>query len=366
MFVDPGRALFAKRQRALSDGLMRKAQTMQPTHWAQGLNQLTAGLVGQHLGRKADAAEAEIAKEKQGRLSAMLEGPDGVNPAALAGLGYGDAAVQMALGDRRFDRQTAREDAVYGRQRADALADAERSRGYAVEDRDLARQWQVGDRDARQRFQMGMYDRRRADQLAAAEAQQAQQPAADFGDANQLRGDYEKSIADFTQRQDAFATMNSVANQGTALGDIALVTQFFKTIDPQSTVRQSEFDSAAGARGVTGSLRQAIKQAQTGEILSPQQRQELIAAAAPYYEQSMATAQDTYERFGGFAEPYGLRNDNVVYDPVREFDRYGEAEAPAPQAPDFAQNDRALQIRQAFQRGEISRDEARRQLGMVQ
>lgn len=103
MIVDPGRALFAKRQRALSDSLLNKANAMgaQPmNHWAQGLNQLSASLVGNHLGKRASAEEAAIAKERQGRLTQMLTSPAGINPAAVAQFDP-SMGLQMAIDSQK-------------------------------------------------------------------------------------------------------------------------------------------------------------------------------------------------------------------------------------------------------------------------
>lgn len=71
-------------------------------------------------------------------------------------------------------------------------------------------------------------------------------------------------------------TITSIAKireqPGTAAGDLALVFIFMKSLDPGSTVRESEFKAAASVRGIPDQVVQLREKILAGEILTKKQR----------------------------------------------------------------------------------------------
>jgi hypothetical protein len=65
----------------------------------------------------------------------------------------------------------------------------------------------------------------------------------------------------------------------TAIGDVATIVSFLKTIDPSSVARESEVAGVESARGVIDGFLQQAEKLDRGSKLAPEQRQELQKAA---------------------------------------------------------------------------------------
>ena len=67
---------------------------------------------------------------------------------------------------------------------------------------------------------------------------------------------------------------------GAAANDIAIVFSFMKALDPNSVVRESEFEVAMQTLGVWDKTTQRVKKMVTGEFLTPEQRVNMAASAS--------------------------------------------------------------------------------------
>jgi len=82
-----------------------------------------------------------------------------------------------------------------------------------------------------------------------------------------------KNFQDYQAKQ---ATLVNAAQNPSAFGDIGSIFAFMKTLDPQSVVRESEYATASEAGSLFTRARNALAKAEKGEILSPEQRSELV------------------------------------------------------------------------------------------
>jgi len=105
------------------------------------------------------------------------------------------------------------------------------------------------------------------------------------------------------------------ASDETAAGDLALIFNYMKMLDPGSVVRESEFATAQNAAGVPDRIRNLYNRAITGERLGKEQRKEFVGQADRLYTQ--ARTQETTVRKGieRIAKGYGLSTDNIFYEP---------------------------------------------------
>jgi hypothetical protein len=71
------------------------------------------------------------------------------------------------------------------------------------------------------------------------------------------------------------SALTLLAAPQTAVGDVATVVGFLKTIDPSSVARESEVESVENARGLLDSLSTKLEKLKSGKKLSTEQRQEL-------------------------------------------------------------------------------------------
>jgi hypothetical protein len=177
-----------------------------------------------------------------------------------------------------------------------------------------------------ERFDLGYnLDLRRvqlAEEAARAEAEARRLeasavPVPELGDVKGIRETNEKRFQAFEESQRAFQSMEGLAQQGTGAADIALGFAFFKTFDPNSTVREGEFAQAAGAMGLGDRAISIFARLDKGEQFTPQLRKELVQAAGIAYNNQVADIQDLVERERAFAGRYGINPEDIARDPVR-------------------------------------------------
>lgn len=144
-------------------------------------------------------------------------------------------------------------------------------------------------------------------------------PTAGFKDKDQkikaegsLRDDYLKASQDFIKIRDAKNRLDAIEDTGA--GDVALIFQFMKILDPGSTVREGEFATAESTAGVPGWVRAQYNKALSGERLTPEQRKAFKSQAAKLF-QAQATQQDRLTtQFANIAKKNKLDVDSVIVD----------------------------------------------------
>lgn len=78
---------------------------------------------------------------------------------------------------------------------------------------------------------------------------------------------------------DKLAELRALATNPSPAGDVALIMAFNKIMDPQSTVREGEFQTIQEAQGLGGRLKGTWNRLTRGERLTPEQRQDLLSRA---------------------------------------------------------------------------------------
>lgn len=110
----------------------------------------------------------------------------------------------------------------------------------------------------------------------------------------------------------AYSKIQSSASNPSAAGDIALIINYMKMLDPGSVVREGEFATAANAGGVEDSVRARYNSVVNGERLSAEQRRDFVDASGrvlqPYRDQFEATKS----RYSTLATDQGLQPSQVV------------------------------------------------------
>lgn len=135
-----------------------------------------------------------------------------------------------------------------------------------------------------------------------------------FKDANTLRDEFNKGAGDFIKVRDAYRRIEASAANPSPAGDMSLVFNYMKVLDPGSTVREGEYANATNAAGWPVQIRNAYNKALTGEILSPAQRADFVSQAKGLYstqEESYLKLQSEYERL---ATRRGIDPSDVVVD----------------------------------------------------
>ena len=132
-----------------------------------------------------------------------------------------------------------------------------------------------------------------------------------------LRGEFQKLTGDFRDIQDAFGRVIQSAEPGPtghhAAGDLALVFNYMKMLDPGSVVREGEFATAAKAAGLGESIIAAMNKVDSGDILSPGMRQDFVDRSWKLYGEAAGGFENTSKEYTGLSKLYsGVDPSKVV------------------------------------------------------
>jgi hypothetical protein len=133
-----------------------------------------------------------------------------------------------------------------------------------------------------------------------------------FTRAKTIRDQISADTKDFTQIANAWDRISASAEAPSAAGDLALIFNYMKMLDPGSTVREGEFANAQNATGVPGQIRNLFNRVSTGERLSPPQRTDFLSQAQGIFEASKGRADNIINEYVSLGERYGLTRDDVV------------------------------------------------------
>ena len=129
---------------------------------------------------------------------------------------------------------------------------------------------------------------------------------------NSLRDEYTQGSKPFIAQRDAFNRIMASAVDPSGAGDIALLVNYMKLLDPGSVVREGEFATAQNAGGVDDKVRGLYNRLVSGERLTPEQRLDFTDRAGKIY----SSAEKEHLRFAEFyrslAKRHGVPEENVI------------------------------------------------------
>lgn len=138
-----------------------------------------------------------------------------------------------------------------------------------------------------------------------------------FDIAAKLRGEYNKQAAEFTGVADAFQRIKDSASDPSAAGDLALIFNYMKVLDPGSTVREGEFATAEQAGSIPTQIVAKYNKVLNGERLAAEQRADFVNRAGRLYKgQETRFNTRVKTRYEGLAKRYGLDPAEVLSDPT--------------------------------------------------
>jgi len=90
---------------------------------------------------------------------------------------------------------------------------------------------------------------------------------------------FETVTSGYRDALQGYSALKASLGSGNAVGNIAAVFTFMKTLDPNSVVREGEFQLAAQAGGLHTKLMSMISNVKTGEFIRPEVAQEMLEVA---------------------------------------------------------------------------------------
>lgn len=155
-----------------------------------------------------------------------------------------------------------------------------------------------------------------------------------LSDVGGIRKEFSKLSADFIITRDAIGKVMQAANNPSAAGDLSLIFNFMKILDPNSVVRESEFATAQNAASLPGQLGAAAQRVVNGERMLDTQRNDFVDTANRLFGSQKASQIRLEESFREIATRNNIKNpDDVVVDFIGDF-RDAGAVAPPPEEPD--------------------------------
>lgn len=130
---------------------------------------------------------------------------------------------------------------------------------------------------------------------------------------------YQKKVAPLETFRSTFENMETSAAAETGQGDIALITQFMKMLDPGSVVRETEFATAQNAAGYYEGLKAKLASLKgTGELLTPAARDQYITLAKKYLEAAEIEGKQVESSMAPVIKNYGLNPENIFGAPRQQ------------------------------------------------
>ena len=146
--------------------------------------------------------------------------------------------------------------------------------------------------------------------------QQTSQPIGEeeISTTTNLRKEYISNSGEFIKQRDAYNRIVTSGNQPSAAGDLALIFNYMKLLDPGSTVREGEFANAQNSGGVPDRILAQYNKVISGERLSESQRSDFLSRSQMLYNSAYQQQQQLTSSYKGLAEQYGINPDNVIID----------------------------------------------------
>jgi hypothetical protein len=135
----------------------------------------------------------------------------------------------------------------------------------------------------------------------------------------ETRKDYddEDVVKSYKKVRDSYERVRAAATTNSGPGDIGLIFNYMKMLDPGSVVREGEFALASNAGGVDETVRSMYNSLINGERLTPELRQQFVAAADQLYAESAGNLGNVNERYSDIASDWQIDPSRVVVAPEK-------------------------------------------------
>lgn len=135
-----------------------------------------------------------------------------------------------------------------------------------------------------------------------------------FKQATDLRKEFIAQSKDYSLQNDALGRIAASAKDPSAAGDLSLIFNYMKMLDPGSTVREGEFATAQNAGGIPDRAVAAYNKVLSGERLAPAQRTDFVGQANKIFSQAKRQHQKRESEYSRLAKQNGIDPTNVVVD----------------------------------------------------
>jgi len=127
-----------------------------------------------------------------------------------------------------------------------------------------------------------------------------------------FRKEFNALSKDFRTSRDAFERVIASADAPSSAGDMALIFNFMKVLDPGSVVRESEFANAAASGSLGEKTKAAMAKISKGERLSPVMRKDFVNRAKRLFASQEKIQGNLIRRYTNLSKRFGVDPQDVV------------------------------------------------------
>lgn len=153
---------------------------------------------------------------------------------------------------------------------------------------------------------------------ATAEAAERKAAEKKVSDALQREAGMRKEVTssplfkDYIQSEVSHTNLTKAASDPSSAGDLAIIFEFMKTLDPTSVVKEGEQVQVQNATNIPGQYLNMLQRIQSGQRLSAEQRADLVRVAGGIMETKKAALRRLTDGYKGIAERSGADFRNVL------------------------------------------------------
>jgi len=142
-----------------------------------------------------------------------------------------------------------------------------------------------------------------------------------------LRKEFSGQSKTFIEVRDAYNRIAASAEDPSAAGDLALIFNFMKVLDPGSVVREGEFATAETAGSIPQRIWAKYNKVLQGERLSPEQRKDFVQRGERLYKRQEQSHKKLIREYSRIGTDYGVPSSHVIVDylnpaqPIEDFDQ---------------------------------------------
>lgn len=126
-----------------------------------------------------------------------------------------------------------------------------------------------------------------------------------------LRGHFDSLSADFRKIRNSYSRIQAAAADPSAAGDLAIIFNYMKILDPGSVVRESEFATAENAAGIPDKIRNMWNKALNGERIA-WNRNDFVTKARQLFTSQEKIQDRRVKQYTRITNRYGLNPQNVI------------------------------------------------------
>ena len=153
----------------------------------------------------------------------------------------------------------------------------------------------------------------------------------DFKNIMDLRKEFLKQSGEYQKVRDAYTRVQKSTKIPTAAGDLSLIFNYMKMLDPGSTVREGEFQTAAASGSYGERFKASAQKIMSGERLSPKMRDDFVSKSKELLSGMESQHSKRVRNYSKIAKSNKFPVDEVVVDitaPIEDEPIAGQQETP--------------------------------------